>query len=377
VKFLPLLIANVFRKKLRTGFTIGSFAVAFFLFGLLAVVRGAFNRSGEVAGVERLIVVSKVSLIQPLPYSYKDRLEHVTGVKKVTFASWFGGVYQDEHNSFPQYAIDTATYREVFPEFQIPSDQWAAFLADRQGCIVGADTAKRFHWKVGDRVPLRGTVYSGAWEFNVRGIYQARPEDNLTQFWLHYDYLDERATIRKGQVSWYIVRVANSDATAGVAKAIDDLFANSPFETRTETEKTFMTSWLKQMGNIEFLIVALGGVVFFTLLLVSGNTMTMALEERVRELAVLKAIGFSNLSVIFLLLGESLVIATSGGTIGLALAELFSLRGDPTHLLGTFYLPPAALAIGALLALAMGVISAAMPARAAAELSIVEGLRRI
>jgi putative ABC transport system permease protein len=376
MKHLPLLIANILRKKIRTGLTIGSFMVALFLFGLLMVLHGAFNQHGQT-GVDRLVVFNKVSIIRPLPYSYQQRLEQVPGVKGVAHMNWFGGIYQDEHNSFAQYAIDPVTYFQMFPELTVPYDQWRAFLADREGCVVGAATAKRFNWKIGDRIPLKGTIYPGLWEFNLRGIYHGRPQDNTTSFLLRYDYLDERAGLSKGNVGWYFVRIANPDDSERTSKAIDNLFSNSPYETTTQSESTFMTAWLKQVGNIELLILSVGGVVFFTLLLVTGNTMAIALRERVRELALLKAVGFSNQFVMFLVLAESLVVALIGGSIGLGLAKLFSLRGDPTHLLGYFNLPLSGVIAGLFLTLVVGILSAFFPALSAMRLTVIDGLRRV
>jgi len=216
-------------------------------------------------------------------------------VTHATFANWFGGVYQDERNFFPQFAVDTQGYRQMFPEFVIDDEEWAAFLGDKEGAIVGQGLAERFKWKMGDRIPVRGTIYPGTWEFNVRGIYHGqRVQDDVTQFWFRWDYLDERTPGRKGIVGWYTVRIGNPDEATGIAKAIDERFANSPFETRTDTEKAFAAGFVKQMGNIQLLMMSVGSVVFFTLLLVTGNTMAIAVRERTRELAVLKAIGFSD-----------------------------------------------------------------------------------
>jgi putative ABC transport system permease protein len=379
MKFAPLILANLFRKKLRTTLTIGSFAVALFLFGLLAVVRGAFNQGIDVAGADRLVIVNKVSIIQPLPFSYRDQILRVPGVKDITFDNWFGGVYQDERNFIPQFAIDTQNQRKVFPEFVVPDDQWKAFLEDRQGAIAGANTAKRFGWKTGDRIPIKGTIYQGSWEFNLRGIYTGeRPSDDLTQFWFHYDYLDERREFGKGQVGWYTVRVANPDDSPRIAKAIDGGFANSPYETKTDTEKAFATSFVKQAGNISLLILAIGGVVFFTLLLVTGNTMAIAVRERVGELAVLKAVGFTDRFVLLLVLGESLLISLVGGSIGISLAKVFTLNGDPTRgLLPFFYLPPSAVLTGLAVAAGVGILSGILPATSAMRLRVVDALRRV
>ncbi len=379
MKYHHLLLANLLRRPLRTGLTVGSFAVALFLFGILAVVRGAFHQGIDVAGTDRLVIVNKVSLIQPLPFAYRDRLLRIPGVIQATFATWFGGVYQDERNFFPQFAIDREHYRELFPEFNIPNDQWQAFLADREGCVIGVGLAERFGWKLGDRIPIRGTIFPGSWEFNVRAIYKGgRTQDDTSQFWFRWDYLDERRPFGKGFVGWYTVRLANPDDAVRVVRAIDEEFANSPFETKTDTEKAFAASFVKQMGNIEFLILSIGSVVFFTLLLVSGNTMAIAVRERVRELAVLKAVGFSDAFALGLVLAETLVVATAGGGLGVGLAKLFTLRGDPTGgLLPFFYLPPRAMAAGIGLAVAVGLLAGLLPALAAMRLRVVDALRRV
>ena len=379
MRFRHLLFANLFRRRIRTGLTVGSFAVALFLFGILAVVRGAFHQGIDVAGTDRLVIINKVSLIQPLPFAYRDRLLRIPGVAQATFANWFGGVYQDEKNFFPQFAIDKEHYRDLFPEFLIPDDQWQAFLTDKEGCVIGVGLAERFGWKLGDRIPIRGTIFPGAWAFNVRAIYRGgRTQDDTTQFWFRWDYLDERKVLEKGFVGWYTVRVANPDDAVRVARAIDEEFANSAFETKTDTEKAFAASFVKQMGNIEFLILSIGSVVFFTLLLVTGNTMAIAVRERVRELAVLKAVGFSDGFVLGLILVETMVVAAVGGGLGVSLAKLFTLRGDPTGgLLPFFYLAPQAMASGVGLALAVGLVAGILPALAAMRLRVVDALRRV
>jgi putative ABC transport system permease protein len=380
MKYRHLIIANLFRKKIRTTLTLGSFAVALFLFGLLATVRGAFNQGLEVAGANRLVVVNKVSIIQPLPISYMDKIARIPGVTLVTHANWFGGVYQDERNFFPQFAIEDETYRQMFPEFIVPEEQWNAFVADREGAIVGENIAQRFHWKVGDRVPIKGTIFPGTWEFNIRGIYKgSRPQDDTTQFWFRYEYLEERENdYWRGLIGWYTVRIDNPDNATHVAGAIDEMFANSPWETKTETEKAFAAGFVKQAGNIEFLLVSIGSVVFFTLLLVTGNTMAIAVRERMRELAVLKAVGFSDAFVLSLVLGESLLLAAIGGGLGLALCKLFTLRGDPTGgMMPYFYLATPVLVLGLLTALAVGVVAGILPAWSAMRLRVVDALRRV
>jgi len=380
MKYSALILSNLFRKKIRTVLTIGSFAVALFLFGLLAVVHGAFNQGIDVAGVDRVVVINKVSIIQPLPVSYEERMLRIPGVKAVTHANWFGGVYQDERNFFPQFAIEDDTYRPMFPEFVVPDDQWKAYMDDREGAIVGAELAKRFKWKVGDRIPIKGTIFQGTWDFNLRGIYQGkRIQDDNTQFWFHYKYLEERENpFWKGLIGWYTVKVANPDDSARIAKQIDETFSNSPWETKTDTEKAFAASFAKQAGNIGFLIMSIGAVVFFTLLLVTGNTMAIAVRERVRDLAVLKAVGFSDVFVLVLVLAESLLIAAVGGALGLAGAKLLTLGGDPTHgMLPFFYLSPQTVVVGFSVALVVGVVAGLLPAITAMKLNVVAALRRV
>lgn len=379
MKHLALVLANLKRKKVRTTLTIGSFAAALFLFGLLIAVRGAFNQGVEVAGADRLIVINRVSLIQPLPISYHDRLLQVPGVKAVTYASWFGGVYQDERNFFPQFAVDPETWRDMYPEYLIPDAEWNEFLKDRQACIAGEGTAKRFGWKVGDRIPIKGTYMPGLWQFNLRGIYKgARRDDDTTQFWFRRDYLEENGPAWfKGSVGWYVVRVTNPDNAPGVVAAIDDRFANSPWETKTETEKAFAASFVKQIGNIEFLILTIGGVVFFTLLLVTGNTMAIAVRERTGELAVLKTVGFSDTLVLRLVLGESLLLAIIGGALGIVAAKLVA-PGLSGFLYGNrVFLPASNLAVGLVLALVVGTLAGALPAISAMRLKVVDALRRV
>jgi putative ABC transport system permease protein len=380
VKYLPLLFANLLRRKVRTVLTVASFAVAMFLFCLLVTIRSSFTQGVEVAGADRIIVINKVSLIQPLPITYRDRILRQPGVKEATYANWFGGVYQDEKNFFPQFAIDHETYRNIYDEFLVPDDQWQAFLADKQGAIVGKATADRFGFEVGDRVPIKGAIFPGDWEFNVRGIYTGkRPNDDLTQFWFRWDYLKEGAPEWFGsQVGWYTARVAPGADAAQVIKELDEAFANSTWETRTQPESAFMQSFVEQMGNIELLMGAIGTVVFFTLLLVTGNTMATSVRERTGELAVLKTVGFSDRGVLALVLAESLLVAALGATLGIVLAKAFTLQGDPTNgMLASFYLPPWGIGVAGALGIAVGLLAGLLPALAAMRLQVVEALRRV
>ncbi len=380
MKFLPILFANLRRRKIRLLLTVGSFAVAFLLFGLLGAIRYGFRQGIDVAGADRLVVIGRTSIIQPLPLPYLDRLKRIPGVTDVAHATWFGGIYQDPKNFFPQFAVVPEDWRRMYPEFVVDDAQWQAFLADRQGCVVGERLAARFGWEVGDRVPLQAPGYLGAggWDFTIRAIYRGtRQNDDETQFWLRHDYFYEKAPqYWKGIVGWYVVRVANPDRALAVSQAIDAEFANSASETRTQTESAFAAAFVKQMGNIEFLILAIGSIVFFTLLLVTGNTMAIAVRERTNELAVLKAIGYTDRFVLALVLAESLLIAAVGGFTGLWFARLVVER-DLTQGLILLYLPPPALAAGAAFALGTGVLAGLLPALGAMRLNVVTALRRV
>jgi putative ABC transport system permease protein len=383
MKFRGLLFANLFRKKLRLILTIGSFAVALFLFAFLAVVKGAFGRGADIAGADRLVTINRTSIIQPLPLAYRDKIQRIPGVKAITHNNWFGGVYQEEKNFFPQFVIDVENQRKVIPELVVPDDQWQNFVKDRQGAIAGAKTAKRFGWKIGDRIPIKNISYgvSGTWEFNLDGIYHSeRPGGDEGQFWFQWDYFEERVPAAfKGNTGWYVIKLDKPDDAVRVAKAIDDMTANSSFETKTETESEFAASWVKQFGNIQFLIMTIGSVVFFTLLLVTGNTMAISVRERAGELAVLKAIGFSDRAVLFFVLAESLTIALVGGILGLGLALLAipALGAALNGMLPDLILSPAILSLGLATALLVGIVSGLLPGIGAMRMRVVSALRRV
>jgi putative ABC transport system permease protein len=379
MKFLHLILVNLRRKKTRTALTIGSFMVALFLFGVLMTIKTALGSGVDVAGANRLVVRNRVSLIQPLPIAYRDRILQVPHVTHATFATWFGGYYQDMKNFFPNFAIDVGSYRSVYPEYKFPEEQWRAFVEDREGCVISPPLAKKFGWKIGDRIPLTATIWTGTWEFNVRAIYNTdRKELTTPELWFHYDYLDERRTFFKGLVGWYVVSVDDPGNAVSVAAAIDERFGNSPWETKAETEKAFAAGFANQIGNIRLLILSIGSVVFFTLLLVTGNTMASAIRERSNELAVLKTIGMNDSTVLVLVMAESVIVAAMGGAAGLLLAKLFTLRGDPTGgMLQNFYFAPRFIALGFALALAAGAAAGILPAIGAMRLKIVDALRRV
>jgi putative ABC transport system permease protein len=383
MKFSRLVFANLFRKKIRLLLTVGSFAIALFLFTFLAVVKGAFSRNTELAGADRLVVINRVGLINTMPLAYGDKIRQIKGVKYVTHNNWFGGVYIDERNFFPQFVIDPGNQRQVMTEMSVPDDQWKNFIGDRQGAVVGRNLAKRFKWKVGDRIPLQNALYGSnkTWEFNLDGIYTNDKEGgDESQFWLQWDYFYENVPDAiKGQAGWWVLKLDSPDDAVRVGKAIDDGFANSSYETKTETESAFQAGFAKQLGNIQLLITTIGSVVFFTLLLVTGNTMAISIRERTGELAVLKAIGFSGRAVLFFVLAESLVIALFGGLIGLGLAILAIpvVGANLNGLLPPLLLSATELGLGVVIAILVGLASGLLPGLSAMRMRVVDALRRV
>jgi putative ABC transport system permease protein len=371
----------LWRRKIRTLFTIGAVFVAFVLFGLLMTIRTAFTFGVQIAGNDRLVLLHKVSLIMPLPESYLTRLQGVEGVDLATHQTWFGGVYQDPSNFFAQIVVLPEVHLAMYPEFELPADQRAAWLADRQGAIVGRDLADRFGWKIGDRIPLQATIWQPkqgqTWEFNIDGIYDGGDGVDKTQMFFRYDYLDENRQEGEGLVGWYVVRIADSARATELAATFDQMFANSQAETKTTTEKGFIDGFANQIGNIGAIMIAIVTAVLFNILLIATTTMAQAVRERTSELAVFKTLGFGNVTVLMLVLVESLFITLLGGSLGLALAWLIVQGGDPTGgALPIFILPPRDIAIGAGLALGMGLLAGAAPAVAAMRLRITDALRR-
>jgi putative ABC transport system permease protein len=380
MKFLPLILKNLLRKKIRTTLTVLSIAVAMFLYGLLAVIDLAFTAGLDVAGANRLVVIGRKGVIQPLPIKYKEQLATMPGVVDVAYASWFGGVYKDERNFFAQFAVEDESYLRIYPEIVVPPDQLQAYLADRQGCIVGRKTAQRFGWKIGDRIPLKGTIFPGVWEFNIRGIYHGRrPQDDESNFLFRAKYLEENSPpYWRGLVGWYVVQVKDPSKAEALTKQIDERNSNSKDETKTQREEAFIAGWINQVGNIRVLVISVGFVVFFTLLLVTGNTMAIAVRERTGEWAVLKTLGFGDRTVLALVLCESLAVAGTGGVVGLALAKLFSMFFNPMPgLLPVFIFSPERLVMGLVLTLFVGLAAGVIPGMLAMRLRIVDALRRV
>ena len=381
MKYFPLLWSSLWRKKTRTIFTLLSIFVAFLLFGLLMTIRTAFSFGVEIAGIDRLVLIHKVSLIMPLPISYLERLKATEGVKLVSHQTWFGGVYQDPANFFAQMAVDPEPFLTLYPEFTLPPDQMAAWKADRQGAIVGVDLAKRFNWKVGDKIPIQGTIWrpkkGEIWEFNIVGLYDGEPGVDKTQFFFRYDFLDENRGRGDGLVGWYVVKIADPSRAQQMGATFDAMFANSPAETKTTTEKGFVEGFAKQVGDIGAIMVAILVAVLFTMMLVAANTMAQSVRERTSEVGVLKTLGFSNASILMLVLGESLLIAVIGGSLGLLASWAFVQQGDPTNgMLPVFMLPGRDVAIGGGLVMFLGVAAGMVPALAAMNLKITDALRR-
>ncbi|HWI18821.1 MAG TPA: FtsX-like permease family protein [Vicinamibacterales bacterium] len=381
MKFLPLLWSSLWRKKIRTIFTLLSVFIAFLLFGLLMTIRGAFSFGVDIAGLDRLVLIHKVALIMPLPVSYKERLAAMEGVSIASHQTWFGGVYQDPANFFAQMVVEPEPFMKIYPEYVIPDDQVKAWLADRQGAIVGVDLAKRFGWKIGDRIPITGTIWQPkqgqTWEFNIVGMYDGAAGVDKTQFFFRYDYLDENRAAGEGLVGWYVVKIADPSQAQQMGARFDAMFANSSAETKTTTEKGFVEGFAKQVGDIGAIMIAILVAVLFTMLLVAANTMAQSVRERTSEIGVLKTLGFSNASILSLILGESVLIAVLGGSLGLGVAWLIVQGGDPTNgMLPIFILPTRDVVLGGVMIILLGLIAGALPAFNAMNLKITDALRR-
>lgn len=385
MKFLPLVWRNLMRRKVRTIVTLFCVMIAFLLFGGLMAIRAAFTMGVDVAGADRLMMIDKVSLINPLPFSYRDRIASTEGVTAVTHANWFGAYYQDPTNFFANMAVDPESWLAMYPEFELPDDQRKAWLANRAGAIVGSDTARKFGWKVGDRVPLISPIYrksdGSPWDFTIDGIYDSETKGvDKTQVFFHYNYLNESLRDQPGFgniIGWYVIRVADPATSDQLAGRLDAMFANSSNETKTATEKAFVSDFAKQVGDIGSIMMAITAIVMFFILFVTGNAMAQSIRERINELAVLKTIGFSDGKIVTLVLLESCTIAIVGGGLGLLLAWMVIAGGDPTGgLLPAFYFPVRDVIIGGLLILVLGVGTGLLPALQASRLKIVDALRR-
>ncbi len=384
MKYLHLIWGALFRRKTRTIFTLLSVLAAFLLFGLLDSVRGAFDNAGKsVAGVDRLVTNSKISFTMSLPKSLLERIAAVPGVSQVTYANWFGGIYQDPKNFFPSIAV-APNYLDLYPEWQMPAAQRQAFRTTRTGAVVGERLAKRFHWNIGDKIPLQATIFpqkngSNSWTLDLVGIFHLSDEREKGQegvLYFNWDYFDESRAFGNGAVGWYVTRVADRNAAGSVAQAIDAISRNSDHETKTQTEQASRTSFVSQFADMGLIVRSIMGAVFFTLVLLTGNTMAQAVRERIPELAVLKTIGFSNRSVLALLLVESVLLILIGGTIGLLLAGVaVSVLMASTG--GALPMSPVGAEIwlrGLALMVLIGLLVGTLPARRGMRLRIVDAL---
>ncbi len=387
MKFLPLLWRNLLRKKVRTAFTLLSILVSFLLFGLLGALESAFSLGAEVMGVNRLVTMHKVSFIQPLPLRYKSIIQAVDGIEIVGHRSWFGGYYQDPSNTrFSQFAVDARAYLAMTPELKLSEAEKQAWLANRTGAIVARSIADRFGWELGDRVPLRTPLWQpplgSGWEFTIEGIVDDSTQDS-PEFFVHYDYLNETALATRSQgpnsgnfVGQYISRINDPERAVEIAAEIDRQFANSGTETKTATEKAFAQSFANQIGNIRFIVLGVTAVVFFTLLLVAGNTVGQSVRERADELAVLKTFGFSDGAVMTMVLAETLLLTSLGGGAGLALAWVTAGAVDiQGEMVGRLYVSPERIVVGSCLIVVFSLVAAALPAWQALRLRIVDALR--
>ena len=382
MRYLPLVWASLFHKKTRLILTLLSLIMAFMLFGLLQAVNVLFNSGADFVGANRLITQAKVSFTQPLPLSLLPRIESIPGVARVAYSQFFGGIYQDERNFFPQFAVDPDRLLDSYPEWKLPPDQREAFVRTKTGAIVGRKLAEKFGFKIGDKVPLKSFIFttkdgSRAWEWDVVGIFDGQDDDwqgRSSLMYLNFGYFDENRQFGQGGAGVYIVRVADPNQSEAIAKAIDTQFENSPDETKTQTEKDWNLSFARQIGDIGLIVTAILGAVFFTILLVTGNTMSQAVRERIPEFAVLKTLGFSDGKVTALVLGEALALCLLGGVIGMVLAMGAAkglgavLGGAPVAVQGKVWIE--ALVTMLLLAFAIGIF----PALRARRLQIVDAL---
>ncbi len=381
---LKLILRNALRHKLRTTLTALGIVVTIVAFGLLQTIVDAWYAGAAGASATRLVTRNAISLVFPLPLSYQAKIRSVPGVTGVSHANWFGGVYVSEKNFFPQFAVEAESYFRLYPEYRVPQDQFREFLRDRRGAIVGRKTAQTFGFRIGDVVPLKGTIYPGDWQFVVRGIYTgADSRTDESQFFFHWTYLNEyvreRLARRADTVGVYVVQVASAEDVPRVAEAIDALFRNSLAETRTESEQAFQLSFVSMTEAILILIRVVSFVVIAIILAVMANTMAMTARERASEYATFKALGFRPSFLAGLIFGESLAIAVTAGALGIALTFPVSRRFAQAMgtLFPVFEVSGSTVALQLACACAVGAAAAVLPAWRAARVPVAEGLRNI
>jgi putative ABC transport system permease protein len=383
MKFFPLIWANLTRRKVRTLFTLLSVLVAFVLFGILGAVRQAFEGGVDLAGADRLVTMNKISLINPMPINYADRIAAIPGVAEVSWQEWVGGYYQDPKQPIIAFGVGAQSYLDIHPEMKLPADQQQTWLKDKRGAIIGQTLARQYHWKVGEHIPLRSNIWrdkqgNSTWDVVIDGVYSMSNGGQDNMLLMHYTYLDDARAFRNDTVGMFILKIADPAHSAQIAEQVDRLFANSPNETKTSTEKAFVQSFAAQFGDIGKIVTGIVAAVFFSMLLVTANTMAQSIRERTSELAVLKALGFGNSGIAMMVLAEALLVTLLGGAIGLGTAWLL-VQGLSTKLIAFlpgFFLPVTTLVLGVFCMLGMGLLAGALPAVQALKLQVATALRR-
>lgn len=383
--FLKLVLRNALRAKLRTVLTVLGLVIALVAFGLLQTVVKSWYAGAEAASGTRLVTRNAISLVFPLPIYYRERIRSLEGVRGVAVSNWFGGIWRDERSFFAQFAVDSANFFSMYPEFRFEPDEWQAYLQDRRGAAIGRQLADLYGFKVGDRLPIRGTIYPGNWEFTVQAIYEGRDETTITrQMYFHYDYLNEFVKQRfprgADRVGVFVVEIDDAGRAAEVARAIDVEFANSLAETLTETEKAFQLSFVAMVETIIQVISGVSFVVILIILAVAANTMAMTARERLAEYATLKALGFGPAFVARLILAESVAIGLAGGLIALAATPVVAagfFESVGKSVFARFEVQPVTFAWQMAAALAVGALAALVPMIRSAKVKIVDGLRHV
>ena len=382
--FLKLVFKNVFRAKLRSLLTITGLVIAIVAFGLLQTVVDAWFAGANASSANRMITRNAISLVFPMPTYYRERMRSIEGVKSISLLNWFGGIYKEPRNFFPQFAVDHENFFEMYPEFLMPAEQLLAFKRDRQGAAVGRRLADEFGWKIGDTIPIRGTIFPGTWNFTLRAIFDGKDETTITrQFYFHWDYINEylkqKFPKRGDQIGTFVVEVKDPSRVADIGRAIDAEFKNSLAETLTETEKAFQLGFVAQSEAIVVAIRIVSFVVIFIIMAVVANTMAMTARERLAEYATLKALGFSPAFVAALIFGEAMMLSLIGAGIGILLsipvAKAFGIATQAVF--AVFKISPSTFGLQLACALAVGFVAALVPSWRSARIKIVDGLRHV
>jgi putative ABC transport system permease protein len=383
--YFKLIFKNVFRAKLRTSLTITGLVIAVMAFGLLQTVVDAWYAGANASSSTRLIARNAISFTFSMPTYYREQIRSVDGVKSVSYSQWFGGIYIEQKNFFPQFAIDHTNYLEMFPEYIIKPEELVAFKRDRRGAMVGRQLADRFGWKVGDTIPIRGTIFPGNWQFTIQGIFDGKDDTTITKiFFLHFDYLNEeikKRFPRRGDAIGAInIEISDATRAADISKEVDKLFRNSLAETLTETERAFQLGFVAQTETIVIAIRGVSFVVIIIIMAVVANTMAMTARERIAEYATLKALGFSPGYVAALVFGEAMVLSLLGAGLGILVtfpAAYFFANSSAGAAFAIFKVSQETVALQVVCALVVGVVAALIPSWRSARVKIVDGLRHV